>query len=159
MKHKVNDSVTNIVVNRKAKYNYFVESTLDAGLVLLGWEVKALKLGNVNIVNSYVSFHLGEVYLFGVQFNPLHTTSLHTFHHLKRKIKVLLKKNEIISLHNKIYKNGYTAIVLSFFLKNSWCKIKIAIAKGKTQRDKRDEEKKSMWNLEKSRIMKKVNLV
>ncbi|XBC38399.1 MAG: SsrA-binding protein SmpB [Buchnera aphidicola (Floraphis choui)] len=152
---KLNHSIVNIAVNRKAKHKYFIEDTLEAGLVLLGWEVKAFKSGHVNISDSYISFNLGEVYLIGSQFSALHTTNLHTLRNFSRHRKVLLNKNENVFLYNKVYKSGYTAIVLSFFLKNNWCKMNIAVAKGKTQFEKREAEKKSQWKLEKNRIMKK----
>ncbi|XBC43534.1 MAG: SsrA-binding protein SmpB [Buchnera aphidicola (Meitanaphis flavogallis)] len=153
-KNTIKNPMTSIVVNRKAKHKYFIKETLEAGLVLLGWEVKAFKSGNINISNSYISFYLNEVYLIGSQFNFLYTTNLHTLHHVSRNRKILLHKNEIMSLRSKIYKTGYTAIALSLFLKNSWCKIQIAIVKGKTKYDKRETKKESQWKLEKNRILK-----
>ncbi|XBC37877.1 MAG: SsrA-binding protein SmpB [Buchnera aphidicola (Meitanaphis microgallis)] len=156
IQNRTKDLIVNIVINRKAKHRYFIQETLEAGLILFGWEVKAFKSGNVNISDSYVSFHSGEVYLIGSQFNSLYTTDVHTLRNSNRHRKVLLHKNEILSLYKKIYKHGYTAIALSFFLRNNWCKMKIAIVKGKTQYDKREIKKQSQWKREKNRIVKKI---
>ncbi|XBC44589.1 MAG: SsrA-binding protein SmpB [Buchnera aphidicola (Schlechtendalia peitan)] len=160
MNIKYNSSNLNITVafNKKVKHRYFIEDTLEAGLVLLGWEVKAFKSGNINIIDSYVSFYLGEVYLIDSQFSSLYTNNIHISYDSNRKRKILLKKYEIIFLYNKIYKNNYTAVALEFFLKNNWCKTKIAIVKGKTQYDKREIERKNKWKLEKNRIMKSKSL-
>ncbi|QCI23264.1 SsrA-binding protein SmpB [Buchnera aphidicola] len=152
---KVNNSIVNIVVNRKIKYRYFIKETLEAGLVLLSWEVKSFKLGHINISDSYVLFNLNEAYLTGAKFNSIYTTHSYTFRDSNRNRKILLHKNEITLLYNRICKEGYSAVTLSCFLKNSWCKIKIAIVKGKTKYDKRETEKKSQWNIEKNRLMKK----
>ncbi|XBC40968.1 MAG: SsrA-binding protein SmpB [Buchnera aphidicola (Nurudea yanoniella)] len=157
-KKRSNNLIINIFVNKKAKYEYFIQERLEAGLVLFGWEVKAFKSRNINISNSYISFRLGECYLVGSQFNTISTMqSCIPICNPQRDKKILLHKHEIIALQNKIYKKGYTVIVLSCFLKNNWCKIEIAVAKGKTQYDKRETKKKSQWKLEKSRILKRTN--
>ncbi|XBC39447.1 MAG: SsrA-binding protein SmpB [Buchnera aphidicola (Nurudea shiraii)] len=153
---KYNNLITKIAFNKKAKYKYFIKETLEVGLVLLGWEVKAFKSGNINISDSYISFNSGEFYLIGAQFNALPTTQSYSSCIFNRDRKILLNKHEIMFLYQKMYKSGYTIITLSCFLKNNWCKMKIAIAKGKTQHDKREEKKQAQWNLEKIKIFKKI---
>ena len=144
-----------IVVNRKIKYNFSVEETFDAGIVLLGWEVKALRHGKVNITNSYISFKSSEAYLIGSQFVPVSQSNLYMIYEPNRIRKILLRKNEIIYLYNKVHKSKLTIVVLSMFFRNNWCKTKIGVAKGRQIKDKREYKKQNEWKREKNRFLKK----
>lgn len=152
--HKLNSAI--IALNKKVHYNYFITNNVEAGLVLLGWEVKALRLGQANINNSYISLKNSAAYLIGAAIIPSNTTSSCN---LVRARKLLLKQRELDSLLGKINYEGYTAVALSLYWKNTWCKVKIGIARGKKKYDKRSEIKKREWSLNKIKIMKKRQLL
>ncbi|AYN24804.1 SsrA-binding protein SmpB [Buchnera aphidicola] len=146
-----------ICTNKKAYYNYFIEEVFQSGLVLMGWEVKSIRLGKINITESYINNdNLNEMYLYNSVIQPLNTCSNHLFCDSSRKRKLLLHKSEIQYLSNKKNKIGSTLIALSLFWEKSWCKLNFGLAKGKTKIDKREDEKQNQWNKEKSKILKKV---
>ncbi|WP_348666058.1 SsrA-binding protein SmpB [Arsenophonus symbiont of Ornithomya chloropus] len=146
-----------IIINKKAKYEYFIHEVFEAGLNLLGWEVKALRSGNVNINNTYVSVKNKEAYLLGLMITPLRMASSNIIYDSTRTRKLLLNQNEINLLLGKIHKTGHTIIVLSLYWKNAWCKTKIALATGKNKHDKRSDIKKQEWIIQKNKIMKNKN--
>lgn len=152
---KNNDkNFSKIIVNRKAQYNFSIEETLEAGIVLLGWEVKSLKFGNINITNSYIELKAGEAYLIGAQFNPVSKSNLHIQYDPNRVRKILLHKNEILNLYNKLHRNKLTIVVLSIFFRKNWCKIRIGVAKGRQMRDKREYKKQNEWKKTKNKFLK-----
>ncbi|QIQ41286.1 MAG: SsrA-binding protein SmpB [Buchnera aphidicola (Aphis urticata)] len=143
-------------INKKAYYNYFIEEVFQSGLVLKGWEIKSIRLGKINISESYISNFSGEMYLCNAIIQPLQTASNHLFCNPTRKRKLLLHKNEIKYLSIKKNQIGYTLISLSLLWKKSWCKLSFGLAKGKNKADKREEEKQNTWKKEKLRILKKL---
>lgn len=145
---------TTITLNKKAHYEYFISEEIEAGLALYGWEVKALRAGKANISDSYILLNNGEAYLFGVTINPLNVAYFYAESDLMRTRKLLLNQCELNSLFGKINREGQTAVALSLYWKNAWCKVKIGIAKGKKEHDRRFNIKDREWKLDKARIMK-----
>ena len=146
-----------IALNKRARHEYFIEDEIEAGLSLQGWEVKSLRAGKANISDSYVIMRDGEAYLFGATITPLNVASTHVVCDPTRTRKLLLKQRELANLYGQINRDGYTVVALSLSWKNAWCKIKIGVAKGKKDHDKRDTIKDREWKLDKARIMKNAN--
>lgn len=146
-----------IVGNKKAGFDYFIEKTFEAGLVLEGWEVKSLRAGRVNITDAHVIIKNAEAYLLGAQIQPLATTSTHTHADPTRTRKLLLNRHELKTLIGHVERQGYTLIPLSLFWKRNKIKMSLALAKGKKTHDKRDTIKDREWQRSHSRIMKKSN--
>lgn len=145
----------NITFNKKVKYNYFIYKEIEAGIVLKGWEIKSIRLFRVNIDNSYVSINNDEAYLIGARISPLKNIFSHVKYNPVRNRKLLLNRFEIYSLFGKKKNKGYSVVTLSMYIKRSWCKVKIAVVKGKKKYDKRVDIKNKEWNLSKNRILKK----
>ncbi|CAL4320486.1 SsrA-binding protein SmpB [Buchnera aphidicola] len=156
MKNSKKNFFNEIVKNKKIYYDYFVENTFEAGLVLKGWEVKSIRNKSVNITNCRIFFKNLEMYLLGLNINPNYNSDINKNVSLIRNIKVLLKKKEITYLHGKYQVSGYSLVILSLYWKNAWCKIKLAIVKGKKKQDKRLNSKKEEWILQKNKIMKRL---
>ncbi|EMH0428775.1 TPA: SsrA-binding protein SmpB [Proteus mirabilis] len=146
-----------IALNKRARHEYFIKDEIEAGLSLQGWEVKSLRAGKANISDSYVIMRDGEAYLFGATITPLNVASTHVVCDPTRTRKLLLKQRELANLYGQINRDGYTVVALSLYWKNAWCKIKIGVAKGKKDHDKRDTIKDREWKLDKARIMKNAN--
>lgn len=146
-----------IALNRKAGFEFFIEDQFEAGLVLRGWEVKSLRAGKINISDSHVIIKYGEAFLLGAQINPLQTASTHEIPDPTRTRKLLLNRKELNILIGSVERQGYTIVPLSLYWKKNNIKIKIALAKGKKEHDKRDTIKDRDWQRDKSRIMKKNN--
>ena len=127
-----------IADNKKAAYNYFFEEKFEAGMVLEGWEVKAVREGKVQLTDGYVVIRDGELFLIGCQINPLKTASTHVRPDAVRTKKLLLHKDEIRRLIGKVEQKGYTLVPLNLHWKNGKVKCEIALAKGKAEHDKRD---------------------
>lgn len=147
-----------IALNKRARHDYFIEEEFEAGLNLQGWEVKSLRSGKVNISDSYVLLKQGEAWLFGATITPLSIASSHTVCDPMRTRKLLLNQKELNSLFGRINREGYTVVALSLYWKNAWAKVKIGVAKGKKQHDKRDDIKDREWQRNKQRIMKNANV-
>ncbi|AXU93967.1 MAG TPA: SsrA-binding protein SmpB [Erwinia persicina] len=146
-----------IAMNKRARHEYSIEDEFEAGLSLQGWEVKSLRAGKANISDSYIMLRDGEAYLFGSTFQPLSVASSHYVCDPTRSRKLLLKKRELDTLIGKANRDGYTIVALSMYWKNAWAKLKIGLAKGKREHDKRDDIKDREWKLDKARIMKHSN--
>lgn len=146
-----------IAMNKRARHEYFIEEEIEAGLSLQGWEVKSLRAGKANISDSYILLRDGEAYLFGSTFQPLSVASSHIVCDPTRSRKLLLKQRELDALIGKANRDGYTIVALSMYWKNAWAKLKIGVAKGKKEHDKRDDIKDREWKLDKARIMKHAN--
>ncbi|MBI4383038.1 MAG: SsrA-binding protein SmpB [Nitrospinae bacterium] len=126
-----------ICQNRKARHDYYIEETLEAGIVLKGTEVKSLREGKANLVDSYVSVEREEAWLNNCHINPY--TPANQFNHVPtRKRKLLLHKKEIARLIGKSHERGYSLVPLQLYFKEGKAKVEISIAKGKKQHDKRD---------------------
>jgi ssrA-binding protein len=156
-KKKVKLGSNTIALNKRARHDYFIEDEIEAGLELQGWEVKSMRAGKVNISDSYVIFKNGEAFLFGSMIQPLSVASTHIVCDPSRTRKLLLKQRELDSLFGKTNRDGFTLIALSLYWKGAWAKIKIGLAKGKKQHDKRDDIKEREWRVAKDRIMKNSN--
>jgi len=146
-----------IADNKKASYNYAVEERHEAGMVLQGWEVKALREGKVQLTDGYVVIREGELFLIGCQINPLKTTSTHVSPDSVRTKKLLLKKDEIRRLIGKVEQKGFTLVPLNLHWKSGKVKCEIALAKGKGEHDKRDTIKEREGKREVERAMKQRN--
>lgn len=150
-------SDSSIALNRKAGFEFFIEEQYEAGLVLEGWEVKSLRAGKVNVSDAHVIIKYGEAFLLGAQIQPLQTASTHSIPDPTRTRKLLLNKKELNHLIGSVERQGYTIVPLSLYWKKNKIKIKIALAKGKKEHDKRDTVKDREWQRSRSRIMKKTS--
>lgn len=150
-----NLSSSSIAINKKARFDYFIESEFEAGIVLEGWEVKSLRAGKINFVDSHIIIKYGEAFWIGAQIQPLPTAALHLYPDPSRTRKLLLNRRELNQLIGSVERQGYTLIPLSLYWSKNRVKIKIALAKGKKTHDKRDTIKDRDWQRDKARIMKK----
>ena len=151
------ETPSRIADNKKAAFNYFFEERHEAGVVLQGWEVKALREGKVQITDGYVVIKDGELFLIGCQINPLKTASTHVSPDSARIKKLLLKKDEIKRLVGKVEQKGYTLVPINLHWKNGYVKCDIALAKGKAEHDKRDVIKDREGKREVERALKSRN--
>ena len=143
-----------IADNKKAFHDYFIEERYEAGLVLEGWEVKAIRAGRAQIKEAYVVLKRGEVFLIGAHITPLLSASTHIHPDPVRTRKLLLHATEISKLIGKVERAGYTLVPLDLHYSKGRVKLSVGLAKGKKQHDKRDAEKDRDWVREKSRLMK-----
>ena len=143
-----------IADNKKAAFNYFFEERFEAGMVLEGWEVKALREGKVQLTDGYVVIRDGELFVLGCQINPLKSASTHVNPDSVRTKKLLMHKEQIRRLIGKVEQKGFTLVPLDLHYKGGRVKVEIALAKGKAQHDKRETEKKKDWEREKGRLMR-----
>jgi SsrA-binding protein len=145
---------TRIADNKKAIYNYAIEERFEAGMVLEGWEVKALREGKVQLTDGYVVIRNGELFLIGCQINPLNTASTHVSPDSVRTKKLLLQKDQIRRLIGKVEQKGYTMVPLNLHWKNGKVKCEMGLGKGKAEHDKRDTIKDREGKREVERVMK-----
>lgn len=145
-----------IALNRKAGFDYHLEEQYEAGLVLEGWEVKSLRAGKINLSDAHVIIKYGEAFLLGSQIQPLLTASTHMIPDSTRTRKLLLNRKELNRLIGGVERQGYTVIPLAMYWKKNRIKLKIALAKGKKEHDKRESIKDREWQRDRSRIMKKT---
>jgi SsrA-binding protein len=141
-----------IADNRKARHNYSIEQTFEAGLSLQGWEVKSLRDGRAQLSESYVILKGGEAFLINAHFSPLKTTSTHITAVPDRTRKLLLHKNELDKLIGAVQRKGYTIVPLNLHWHHNKVKVDIALAKGKKDYDKREDEKRKTWQKEKRQL-------
>ena len=151
------ETSTRIADNKKAAYNYFFEERHEAGMVLEGWEVKALREGKVQLTDGYVLIRGGEMFVMGCQINPLKSASTHVNPDSIRTKKLLLHQEEIRRLTIKVEQKGYTLVPLNLHWKDGKVKCEIALAKGKAEHDKRDTIKDREGKREVERAMKSRN--
>ena len=151
------ETPSRIAENKKAAFNYFFEERHEAGIVLHGWEVKALRSGKAQISEGYVIIKEGELYLIGCQIQPLKTASTHVNPDAARIKKLLMKKDEIRRLIGKVEQKGYTLVPTKLYWKNGLVKCDVALAKGKGEHDKRDVIKDREGKREVERAMKSFN--
>ena len=143
-----------IVDNKKAFNDYFIEERYEAGLVLEGWEVKAIRAGRVQLKEAYVVVKSGEVFLLGAHISPLLSASTHVHPDPVRTRKLLLHETEISKLIGKVERAGYTLVPLDLHFSKGRIKLSVGLAKGKKQHDKRESEKERDWVREKARLMR-----
>ena len=143
-----------IAENRRARFEYHIEEQYEAGVVLTGWEIKAIRAGQVQLTDGYVVIRNGELQLIGCRINALRSASTHVKPEADRTKKLLMHKEEIRRLIGKVEQKGFTLVPLNLHYKGGRVKAEIALAKGKAQHDKRETEKKRDWDREKGRIMR-----
>ncbi|MFC1774078.1 SsrA-binding protein SmpB [Pseudomonadota bacterium] len=143
-----------IALNKKARHDYQLEDRFEAGLVLEGWEVKSLRAGKVQMVESYVLLKNGEAFLFGCLITPLQTASTHIQPDSRRTRKLLLHQHEIDRLIGAVDRKGYSIIPTAMYWSKGRAKLEIALAKGKKEHDRRADIKERDWKRDKKRILK-----
>ena len=146
-----------IVQNKKAYHDYFIEDKYEAGLMLHGWEVKAIRAGRVQLKEAYVVIKNGEVFLIGAHISPLATASTHVHPDATRSRKLLLHAEEISKLIGKVERAGYTLVPINLHFTRSRIKLDIALAKGKKEHDKRDATKTRESDREIQRALRSHN--
>lgn len=151
--NKKNNGST-IALNKKAKFDFFIEERFEAGIALEGWEVKSLRAGKVQIRDSYILLKDNEAYLFGALITPLPTASTHIHPDPQRNRKLLLHRRELNKLTGAVERKGYALVPTAMYWKGGHVKIEIGLAQGKKAHDKRETEKKRDWEREKQRLLK-----
>lgn len=143
-----------IASNKKARFDFFIEEEFEAGLALQGWEVKSMRAGRVQLKEAYVQINKGELFLFGAHISALMSASTHIHPNPVRLRKLLMKRYEINRLIGQVERSGYTLVPLSLYWARGRAKLKIGLAKGKKQHDKRATIKERDWKREQHRILK-----
>lgn len=143
-----------IAQNKKARFDFFIEKEYEAGLSLMGWEVKSLRDGRAQLKESYVLIERGELFLYGAHFSPLTSASTHVKTDPVRMRKLLLNRREIDQLIGSVERQGYTIAPLTLYWSRGRAKLKIGLAKGKKQHDKRETIKERDWKRQQQRILK-----
>ena len=144
-----------IVENRKALHDYFIEERYEAGLVLEGWEVKAIRAGRVQLKEAYVVLNSAEPFVIGMHVSALPTASTHVNPDPTRSRKLLLNAGEISKLIGKVEQKGYTLVPIDLHYTKGRVKIAIGLAKGKKQHDKRETEKERDWQREQQQLLRR----
>lgn len=143
-----------IIENRKARHDFFIEERYETGLVLEGWEVKAIRAGRANIKEAYVIVRGEELFILGMHITPLASASTHVRAEPARTRKLLLHGKEIARLIGKVERAGFTLVPLDLHFSKGRVKAQIGLARGKKLYDKREDEKKRDWDREKARLMR-----
>lgn len=151
---KPKTSPATIAQNRRARHEFFIEDKFEAGLCLLGWEVKSLRAGKCNLTDAYILLKNNEAWAIGIHITPLLAASTHVIADPTRTRKLLLNRKEINNLIGDIQQKGHTCVPLSMYWSGGRAKLEIAVVKGKQLHDKRDAEKNRDWAREKGRIMR-----
>jgi len=147
-------SPSTIAQNKKARFDFFIEESFEAGLALEGWEVKSLRAGKAQLTESYVTLRGGQAWLLGARVTPLATASTHVQADPTRTRKLLLHRKELDRLTGLVERRGYALVALELYWKNGKVKLSVGLAKGKKQHDKRAAEKDRDWERDKARVMK-----
>lgn len=145
-----------IVQNRRARHEYFIEEVIEAGLVLEGWEVKAIRERRAQLAESYVIVRDGELWVIGMHISPLSTTSTHIHADPTRSRKLLLHRHQINKLIGQVEQRGFTLIPLNLHFSRGRIKMDVGLAKGKKQHDKRQAQRERDWKREQQRILRNV---
>src|ERR1700730_12175423 len=143
-----------IAVNRKARFDYFIEERFEAGLRPMIWVVNSMHAVKTQIVEAYVYLKGGEAFLFGAHINALNSAWTHVDTDPTRTRKLLLNRRQLDHMVGAVERRGYTIVPLELYWKEGRAKLEIGLAKGKKQHDKRDNEKDRDWQRDKGRIMK-----
>lgn len=153
-KKKKQNNPNTITVNKKARFEYAIETDYQAGLELQGWEVKSIRAGKIQITESYILLKNNEAWLFGALITPLICASTHTVQDPLRLRKLLMHRQEIDTLIGKVDQKGFSVIPLNLHWNKGKVKISIGLGKGKKLHDKRATEKERDWKRDKQRLMK-----
>jgi SsrA-binding protein len=154
MAKKQKSNPNTIAQNKRARFDFHITDNIEAGVSLMGWEVKSIRSGKAQLTDSYVWFKNGEAFLLNVQIQPLNTASTHFVTEPTRPRKLLLKRKEIAKLQRAAEQQGYTVVALSLYWNDHLVKCEIALGKGKQQHDKRETEKQRDWDRQKQRIFR-----
>ena len=146
-----------IALNKRARHDYHLDERFEAGLMLMGWEVKSLREGKAQIGESYALVKDGELYLIDAQIQPLLKASTHVVTKARRTRKLLLHRGEIDHLIGAIERKGVTLVPTAMYWKKNKVKLELALARGKQDHDKRAVEKERDWNREKQQVMRARN--
>jgi SsrA-binding protein len=144
-----------IAENRKARFDYFIEERYEAGLALQGWEVKAMRAGRAQLKEAYVYLRGGEAFLIGAHLAPLPAASTHVTADPVRTRKLLMHRHELQHLIGAVERRGYTLVPLELYWKSGRAKLRVGLAKGKKQHDKRATEKDRDWQRDKARLLRR----
>lgn len=144
-----------IAENRKARFDYFIEERYEAGLVLQGWEVKAMRASRAQLKEAYVFVRGSEAFLFGAHISPLNSASSHVIADPVRTRKLLLHSSELSGLIGAVERKGYTLVPLELYWLHGRAKLAVGLAKGKKQHDKRAVEKDRDWQRDKARLLRR----
>ena len=142
-----------IIKNKKALFDFNVEEQIEAGIALKGWEVKSLRAGKIEIIDSYILLKNGEAYLFGALITPLSTASSFTSE-TQRNRKLLLHRVELNKIIGAVERKGFALVPTALYWKNGHVKLEIGIGRGKKMHDKRETEKKRDWQRQKARLIR-----
>ena len=145
-----------IARNRRARFDFQLERTFQAGVVLEGWELKSIRAGKVQLRDTYVTIRDGEAFLLGAHITPLSSVSTHHESNPGRTRKLLLKKREIREISGAVQIKGKSCVALSLFWSNQFVKCEVAIATGKREYDKRKTIQEREWNRQKQRLRKQA---
>ena len=156
MKARKNTGIKIVCNNRKARFNYFFQELIEAGIVLKGSEVKSLRDGKANITDAYATDNRGEIYLINSHISSYKQAS-YSNHNPTDERKLLFNKKEINKLAGKINAEGFTLVPTKMYFKKGKAKLEIAVAKGKKQYDKRQAIKRRDWNRDKARYIRKTS--
>lgn len=151
---KKSDERPPIARNKRARHEYSIEETFEAGLALEGWEVKSLRAGRAQLTESYVHLKDGEAWLLGAHITPLITASTHVQADPTRTRKLLLHRHELDRLVGAVERKGYTLVPLRLYFRNGRVKLEIGLARGKKRHDKRADQKERDWKRQQARILK-----
>jgi len=151
---KSKSAVASIAENRKARHDYHIEDDFEAGLSLEGWEVKSMRAGRASLAESYAIIKNGEAFLIGCHISPLPAASTHINPDPTRSRKLLLNRHELDRLTGAVERKGYTLVPLSLYWHRGRAKLRIGLAKGKQQHDKRADAKDRDWKRQQARILK-----
>ena len=142
-----------IVLNKKVRRDYFIDERFEAGISLHGWEVKSLRAGKVEIIDSYILLKDSEAYLFGALITPLPTSSPF-INESQRNRKLLLHRAELNKIIGAVERKGFALVPTAMYWKNGHVKLEIGVARGKKMHDKRETEKKRDWERQKARLLR-----
>ncbi|WP_133013406.1 SsrA-binding protein SmpB [Marinomonas flavescens] len=143
-----------IALNKRAKFDYFVDQKFEAGLVLSGWEVKSLREGKAQLVDAFVIIHQNEAWLVGARITPLLSASTHVVCEPMRQRKLLLNRKELDKIIQITEQKGKTCAAMALYWKGNKIKCEVALVTGKKDHDKRDTERDRDWSRDKERLMK-----
>ena len=143
-----------IARNKRATFEYHLDEKFEAGVALMGWEVKSARAGKVQLTDTYVIMRDGEAYLLNAHIQPLNSASTHVIADPERTRKLLLHKKELGRIHAALANKGRACVATVMYWKGKHIKVEIALATGKKQHDKRETEKERDWNREKGRILR-----
>jgi SsrA-binding protein len=153
-KKKPKSQSNTIALNKRAKHDYLLLEKFEAGIALDGWEVKSLRMGKLQLTDTYVLTKGGEAFLMGAHITPLDTVSTHFVTDPTRTRKLLLHKKELAKIVAGTQQKGLTCVCTAMYWKGHLVKVEIALAKGKQDHDKRATEKDKDWGRQKQRILR-----